>query len=171
MENAGTSCIFDGNGITPARFLQNKNRMASISISRLKKAQKNYLKNIHHYRFGSLFQLVYELFDNHEHGHKELFGIEQLLEETGYNNLKDIPATEAARIKKLIRSKLPEWERQEDAEYLGYKLMAAMHAGMVTVIVDDKVIHDPEQPISITPESLVSFINCGKLNSITFSTF
>lgn len=144
--------------------------MTIIEIKKLKSTTKEYLKNFHNYKFESLLHLIFELFHNHKHGQKEIIEIEKLLYETGFSNLKDISKTEINKIKELIRSMLKEWERLEEPEYLSYKLMAAVQAGNVVVIVDDKVIENFESPITIDHNSVITFINNSKLNSITFST-
>lgn len=149
---------------------QTEQDMTSIEVRKLSQSQKNYLKNFLNYKFESLFQLLYELFDNHKHGHKELFEIEALLEEIGYSNLKEISKSESPKIKSIIRSKLQEWERHEDSEYLSYKLMAAIQANSILVIIDDVIIDDIEKPISVMPNSVISFINNSKIDSISFTT-
>ena len=144
--------------------------MASIEIKKLKQTQKRYLKNFSTYQFESLIHLIFDLFDSYKHGQKEIFEIEALLEEIGYSNLKEIPNNEIETIRTLVQPKLGEWERQDDSEYLSYKLMTAIQAKSIIVIVDNKLIEDIEKPISITPNSIISFINNLKIGSITFTT-
>jgi hypothetical protein len=144
--------------------------MTSIEIKKLKQTQKNYLKNLFNYEFGSLFQLLFELFDNHKHGHKEIFEIEALLAEIGYANLNEIPKNETEEIKKLIRSKLQEWDEKSDFENLSYKLMSQIQSRNIIVIIDNIVIEHIEKPIIINPNSVISFIDNSKLDSITFTT-
>ena len=45
--------------------------MTSIEIKKLKQIQKDYLKNFFKYEFDSLFQLIFELFNNYLHGQKK----------------------------------------------------------------------------------------------------
>ncbi|MDX6183972.1 hypothetical protein SGQ44_17015 [Flavobacterium sp. Fl-77] len=144
--------------------------MASIEIQKLSRTQKNYLKNLFNYKFESLFQLLFELFDSHKHGHKEIFEIEALLAEIGYGNLNEIPKNETEEIKKLIRSKLQEWDQKSDFENLSYKLMSQIQSKNIIVILDNKVIEHIENPIIINPNSVISFIDNSKLDSITFTT-
>ena len=144
--------------------------MTSIEIQKLKQIQKNYLKNFLNYEFESLLQLLYELFDNHKHGHKEIFEIEALLELIDYSNLREIPKNEVEKIQNLIRSKLQKWERQADSEYLSYKLMTAIQANIIIVIIDDVIIKDSESSILILPNSVITFINNSKIDSISFTT-
>lgn len=144
--------------------------MTSIEIKKLKQTQKNYLKKFFKYEFGSLFQLLFELFDNHEHGHKEIFEIEALLSEIKYANLNEIPKNETEEIKKLIRSKLQEWNEKSDFENLSYKLMSQIQSRNIIVIIDNIVIEHIEKPIIINPNSVISFIDNSKLDSITFTT-
>lgn len=143
--------------------------MEFIRISTLVKRQKKYLKKDFQSDFASLYHLVFYLFDNYEHGHKEVLEIEKLLEQTGYDNLKEIPKSELERIRKIIQLNLPQWEAEEDSEYLSYKLMAAILTKRVVVILDDEVVEDTERHISIRPDAVISFINNDKLDSITFT--
>ena len=144
--------------------------MTSVEVQNLNIAQKNYLKNFLNYEFESLLQLLYELFDNHKHGHREIFEIEALLDEIGYSNLKEIPKNETEKIENLIRSKLMEWERQADSEYLSYKLMYAIQCLSILVFIDNEVIEDFENPILLKSNSVISFINKSKIDSISFTT-
>jgi len=144
--------------------------MASIEVSKLKQKQKGYVKSLFTYEFNSLLHLIFELFTNYTHGQKEIIEIERLLDEIGYKNLKDIPADEIETIKKYIRLQLPAWEHQEDAELLTYKLLAAIQSKNIVVIVDDKIIEDLEKPISLAPDSTITFINTFKIDSISFTT-
>ncbi|MFB9076710.1 hypothetical protein ACFFLS_24155 [Flavobacterium procerum] len=131
---------------------------------------KPYLKNFTVYTFPSFIHLILELFEKHEHGHKQIFEIELLLEELGYSNLKEIKKSEIDSVKNLIISKLEEWELNDDSEILAYKLLAAIKNKNLTVYIDNQIIQDLEMPISITPESVIAFINNSKLNSISFKT-
>lgn len=131
---------------------------------------KKYLENFVAFEFTSLFHLIVELFDNYLHGQKEIIEIETLLNTTGYSNLKEIPQHQIEKTKELIRSSLQEWKRQEDTEYMTFKLLAAIVERRVIVIIDDNVIDNPEKEISITANSNISFIDNTKLNSITFTT-
>lgn len=144
--------------------------MASIEVQKLSQTQKNYLKNLFNYKFESLFQLLFELFDSHKHGHKEIFEIEALLTEIGYNNLKEIPKSETEVMKTIIRSKLQEWGGESDYEYLSYELIIQIQSKNIIVILDNIVIEHIENPIIINPNSVISFINNSKLDSITFTT-
>ncbi|TWI03166.1 hypothetical protein IQ05_00095 [Flavobacterium tiangeerense] len=144
--------------------------MASIEVQKLSRTQKNYLKNLFNYKFESLFQLLFELFDNHEHGYKEIFEIETLLSEIGYANLNEIPKNETEEIKKLICSKLQEWDEKYDFENLSYKLMSQIQSRNIIVIIDNIIIEHIEKPIIINPNSVISFIDNSKLDSITFTT-
>ncbi len=147
-----------------------KQNMTSIEISKLKLTPKSYLKNFLTYQFESLLLLIFELFESYQHGQKEIIEIEALLEEIGYSNLKEIPIYEIETIRTIVKSKLEEWERQEDSEYLSYKLMAAIQAKNIIVFVDNILIEDVEKPISITPDSIITFINKLKIGSISFKT-
>ncbi|OXA87647.1 hypothetical protein [Flavobacterium hercynium] len=144
--------------------------MTSIEIQKLSRTQKNYLKNLFNYKFESLFQLLFELFDSHKHGHKEIFEIEALLTEIGYNNLEEIPKSETEVMKTIIRSKLQEWGGKSDSEYLSYELMSQIQSKNIIVILDNIVIEHIENPIIINPNSVISFINNSKMDSITFTT-
>lgn len=144
--------------------------MASIEVKKLSRTQKNYLKNLFNYKFESLYQLLFELFDSHKHGHKEIFEIEALLSEIGYNNLKEIPKSEIEVMKAIVRSKLQEWGEKSDSEYFSYQLMSQIQTKNIIVILDNTVIEHFENPIIINPNSVISFINNSKLDNITFTT-
>lgn len=144
--------------------------MALIEVSKLRQKQKGYVKSLYTYEFNSLFDLVFELFAGYQHGQKEIIEIGVLLDEIGYSNLKDIPENDFEKVRNIVRSRLPEWEWQEDTELLTYKLMAAIQSKKIIVIVDDMIIEDLSAPISLMLTSSISFINKLKIDSISFTT-
>lgn len=131
---------------------------------------KKYLKGLWKYEFPSLIYLIFELFETYTNGYKEIFEIQLLLDEIGYRNLKDIPKDEVENIRALIKQKLPEWKMFDDAEFVTYQLMAAISKKDILVIIDNNVIVDIDQPLSIDLNSTIVFFNNQLLNQIKFTT-
>ncbi len=144
--------------------------MIKIEINKLRQRSKRYLSSLSGFDFDSLYELLYELFDNYRPDQSEICQIEALLNEIGFYNLKEIQDSKKTEIKEIINSKTTEWEREADAEYLSYKLLAAIQSKAVIVIIDEQVIENLEKPISLHSNSIISFIDNSKTDQITFTT-
>ncbi len=144
--------------------------MIKIEINKLRQRSKRYLSSLSGFDFDSLYELLYELFDNYRPDQSEICQIEALLNEIGFYNLKEIQDSKKTEIKEIITSKTTEWEREADAEYLSYKLLAAIQSKAVIVIIDEQVIENLEKPISLHSNSIISFIDNSKTDQITFTT-
>ncbi len=144
--------------------------MIKIEINKLRQRSKRYLSSLSGFDFDSLYELLYELFNNYRPDQSEICQIEALLNEIGFYNLKEIQDSKKTEIKEIITSKTTEWEREADAEYLSYKLLAAIQSKAVIVIIDEQVIENLEKPISLHSNSIISFIDNSKTDQITFTT-
>lgn len=144
--------------------------MIKIEINKLRQRSKRYLSSLSGFDFDSLYELLYELFDNYRPDQSEICQIEALLNQIGFYNLKEIQDSKKTEIKEIITSKTTEWEREADAEYLSYKLLAAIQSKAVIVIIDEQVIENLEKPISLHSNSIISFIDNSKTDQITFTT-
>ncbi len=144
--------------------------MIKIEINKLRQRSKRYLSSLSGFDFDSLYELLYELFNNYRPDQSEICQIEALLNEIGFYNLKEIQDRKKTEIKEIITSKTTEWEREADAEYLSYKLLAAIQSKAVIVIIEEQVIENLEKPISLHSNSIISFIDNSKTDQITFTT-
>jgi hypothetical protein len=118
--------------------------------------------------FDSLLPLLIELYQQQPHGQSDLFEIEDLLDALGYRNLKLIPQSETEKVRNIIRSNAEERQLKRDPEQLAYRLMAAILADEVVVILNNRVVDNPETPIQLLPDSNISIILKAKLDSISF---
>jgi hypothetical protein len=132
--------------------------------------QKNYLKSLNKYHFDSLLHLCLMLFSTHIKGTQDLEEIYQLLDEIGYQNLKDIPADEMDAIAAYVELVLPDWKREQDPERRTYLLLAAIQRHDIVVLIDDDVVSEVQAEVLLEPDSVISFIDKNKLSRITFTT-
>jgi hypothetical protein len=130
---------------------------------------KNYIKKIGGFRFRSLYDLIITLFETYEKGTEDYENIRLLLEATGYNNLKQIPETEMDHIRATISRMMPEWKKLDDHEYMTYLVLAAIGRKDIIVCIDDQLVNQFEVSIQIKDTSIISFINCLKINQIYFN--
>jgi hypothetical protein len=78
-------------------------------VVQLSKKSKNYIQDLWVLNYPTLLHLIKALFEHHQSGRKDLQKIQLLLQTIGYQNLKDIPKTEFAAIRQLIKTKMPDW--------------------------------------------------------------
>lgn len=131
--------------------------------------RKRYLEGLWIDEYPNLLHLFFELFDTYKSGRKDLEDIQRLLDLISYNNLKDIPEEEVVKIKSLIINNLGNWKLQDDTERVAFLLMSAVLTKDILVFIDDNIIEDTEQPITLNEKSIISFINNQKISNITFT--
>lgn len=129
---------------------------------------KRYIDSLYRYTFKDLLHFIQAIFESYEKGTAEIENIYLLLNELGYENLSQIKDIESVR--DLITQKKEEWALLEDSEFLSYCLLDAFQRRLLTIIVDENVIKDCNSRITLTDDSIITFIKINQIDNLTFTT-
>ncbi len=140
--------------------------MYLVSVKKTK--LKRYLKDTLGYSFNGLYEFLKAFFELYEKGTQDLEAIEILLEEIGYNNIKDIPISEYPKIRVIIQQKAEDWQSILDSEYCSYLILDAWQKGRIIIFINDAIIENLNEPITIHEDTIICFIDKEKINNINF---
>ena len=122
-------------------------------------------------RYDSLLDLIFELFSS-----KQLFSREaelylyQYLEEAGLRDISDLSQEEAKSIQHYLFAQKDSFGLEKDAERLTYLLLAAIQRKSILVILDEDVIDQFDQGLTLKKDSVLEFIRVEKIDNISFKT-
>jgi|GEM_PF-3290764 hypothetical protein len=125
-----------------------------------------YLKNIPSYQFPTPFHLVLSLFSTYEKGNKDMEDIQVLLDYLGYKNLNEISPEMLSDIEEIIKINQHEWEKLSDLELCTYTLLHEIKKKNILMMIDNKIIEDLSDKITLTPNSTISFIDLKYINTL-----
>ncbi|PHN01917.1 hypothetical protein [Flavilitoribacter nigricans] len=136
--------------------------------------EKAYLAGISRFHFTSFLDLVWEIFEVQlpEIFNREVLW-EILLEDMREQQL-DIPGgMRPSEFRELFNYYLstysPDLRRDFDPEKFTYLLLACVHNGRIIPVLDERVVDDLRAPLTLSEDSVLSFVDRKKINTITFS--
>ncbi len=133
--------------------------------------EKEYLLNTHQFEYNSILDLVFELFSKHIFIDREAeLYLYQLLQETGYNRIEDIPFRQLNTIVDYFMNNRQQFKVDYDEERLSYLLLAAIQNKHILTIIDKQLIVNFQERIYLKKDSNITFFKMQKLSSITFKS-
>jgi len=132
---------------------------------------KNYLIPTINKEYENVLSLVFELFSKHHFLDRaaELY-LYQLLKDTGYASVEDIPLPQLNTIVDYFLKHRNQYKVNYDEERLTYLLLAAIQSNKIILIIDNSMIIDLMNPISLEQDSTITFFKIEKLHSIKFKS-
>lgn len=140
-------------------------------IIKTRSFDKNYLIHSTQYEYESALDLILDLFSNHHFVNKEAeLYLYQLLKNSEYNTLDDIPLQQLNAIVEYFLKHRDQYKVDYDEERLSYLLLAAIQAEKIIFTIDNRIIKNLKEKVVLKKESILNFFNIYKLESITFNT-
>lgn len=132
---------------------------------------KTYLKNFHTFKFDSLLHLVFELFYNNTILDTETDDIlYEHITSLGYEKINQISPETKKILEKWYYELSDAYLENFDVEKQSYLLLAKIVDNTILVTIDSTLISNYQVAISIKKDSVITFTNLDKINTINFTT-
>lgn len=120
------------------------------------------------YYFESLVVLIAKLFLSYDRVREEWQEVELVLQHLGYTSLSEVDAKNMDKASEWIAAELSRFELEHDAEYMLYRLLSAIERKEVWVYLNNGIITNIHDSISIPKDGIISFIDATRFNQMTF---